>query len=296
MLNLSQVEAFVAVIETGSFHEAAKKLGCSQPKISQQLRKLEEALHATLVTRDRRNCEATGRGARLLPFARNLLRSAERVHDVVSGRKIMVGASSNVGIYLLQPFVARYANECGSSQAIDLAIAGNPEIADRLSGGELDVAVMEWWDRRQGFSATRWRQEKLVVIVSPDHPWARKKSVNPKSLFEQSMVGGEAGTGTGTLLQKIFGDEASKIRVSHTLGSTEGVKAAVKAGLGVSLVFASAVEEEVRAGSLCALSVSGVEVRKDIFVVLPDDIPPDAPSRNFVRMLMSAVCQERKQK
>ena len=102
------------------------------------------------------------------------------------------------------------------------------------------------------------------------------------------MVGGEAGTGTGTLLQKIFGKNASKIRISHTLGSTEAVKAAVKAGLGVSLVFASAVEQEVRAGSLRAVPISGVDIKKDLFVVLPDQVPPNAPSRSFVRMLMSA--------
>jgi len=288
MLNLSQIEAFVAIVETGSFRGAAKKLGCSQPRISQQLRKLEAALGATLVTRDRSNSTSTGNGARLLPFARNLLKSAERVHDVISGRKLVVGASSNIGIYLLQPIVARYAHECGSDKAIDLRIAGNPEIADRLSGGELDLAVMEWWDRRQGFSATRWRQEKLVVIVSPDHPWAKKKAVTPESLFDEPMVGGEAGTGTGTLLQKIFGKNASKIRISHSLGSTEAVKAAVKAGLGVSLVFASAVEQEVRAGLLRAVPISGVEINKDLFVVLPDQVPPNAPSRNFARMLMSA--------
>jgi DNA-binding transcriptional LysR family regulator len=288
MLNLSQLQTFVAIVETGSFRAASERLGCSQPTVSQQLRKLEEELRATLVTRDRVNSRPTNKGARLLPFARNLLKTASRVQDVVSGRQLVVGASSNIGIYLLQPFVARYARTCGSDNAIDLRIGANPEIADRLSGGELDVAVMEWWDKREGFSATRWRQEKLVVIVPPDHPWARRKTVTPECLFQEPMVGGEPGTGTGTLLQKVFGKKASKIRVSQSLGSTEAVKAAVKAGLGVSLVFASAVEQEVEVGTLCALSIFGVDVNKDLFVVMPEDAPPDAPSKGFARMLMSA--------
>jgi DNA-binding transcriptional LysR family regulator len=287
MLNLSQLQTFVAIIETGSFRGAAEKLGCSQPTISQQLRRLEEELGATLVNRDRVNSRPTKKGERLLPFARNLLIAASRVHDVVGGRQLVVGASSNIGIYLLQPFVARYARTCASADAIDLRIAGNSEIADRLSGGELDVAVMEWWDHREGFLANRWRQERMVVIVAPDHPLARRKTLALEDLFEEPIIGGEAGTGTGTLLQKLFGKRASKLRVSMNLGSTEAVKEAVKAGLGVSLVFASAIQEEVKAGTLHALAISGTDVRKDLFVVLPDDVPSDAPAKSFAQMLMS---------
>jgi DNA-binding transcriptional LysR family regulator len=100
------------------------------------------------------------------------------------------------------------------------------------------------------------------------------------------MIGGESGTGTGTLLQKIFGKNAAKIRVSLNVGSTEAVKAAVKAELGISLVFASAVEAEVRAGTLRAIPVSGVEIAKDLFVVLPDHILSDLPAHHFAQMLI----------
>jgi DNA-binding transcriptional LysR family regulator len=286
MLNLSQLEIFVAIVEMKSFRGAAKRLACSQPTISQQLRKLEEALRVTLITRDRMRSIPTVEGARLLPLARGLLTAAARAHDVVTGRRLVVGASSNIGTYLLQPYVAKYARRYGGA-AIDLRIATNPEIVDRLSGGELDLAVTEWWDGRDGFSADRWRQEKMVVIVHPDHPWARKKAVTPELLLGEPMVGGEAGTGTGTLLKKIFGKKASKMRISMTLGSTEAVKAAVKAGLGVSLVFASAVEDERQSGSLCALRVSGIDISKQLFVIMPNQTPPDSSSRRFAGMLMS---------
>lgn len=288
MLNLSQLETFVAIVDTKSFRGAAKRLACSQPTISQQLRKLEEALSVTLIARDRMHSALTTHGARLLPLARALLAAATRARDVVTGRRLVVGASSNIGIYLLQPYVADYVRAHGAASAIDLQIATNPEIAARLSGGELDLALTEWWDGRDGFSAERWRQEKMVVIVHPKHPWAKKKAVKPEWLFGEPMVGGESGTGTGTLLKKIFGKKSSKIRVSMTLGSTEAVKAAVKAGLGVSLVFASAVEEERKTGSLSVLRVSGIDISKDLFVVIPDQTPADSPSRLFARTLASA--------
>jgi len=288
MLNLNQLKTFVAIVEAGGFREAAGRLKISQSTASQQLQKLEDELGATLVVRDRVHSSPTASGARLLPFARSLLNAAEHAHDVVAGGRLVVGASSNIGIYLLQPFVARYAREHGATNTIDLRIAPNPEIGERLSNGELDAAVMEWWDRRPGFSARLWRQEPMVVIVAPDHRFAKHKAVKPEWLFEEAMVGGEAGTGTGMLLQKIFGRRAANLPVAMTLGSTEAVKAAVRAGLGISLVFASAVESEVRTGALRALTISGIKVQKDLYVIEPEDTPPLSPSHSFSRMLTAS--------
>lgn len=289
MLNLDQVEAFIAVVETQGFREAAARLGCSQPTVSQQLRKLEESLGVELIARSRMQSTPTLQGARLIPLARSLLRTAARARDVVSAHRLTIGASSNIGIYLLQPYVARISRVLGSAVNIDLRIAGNPEIADALSAGELDVAVMEWWDKKEGVIAKRWRQEKLVVIVSPSHAWAKKKTLRFSELLEEAMIGGEAGTGTGTLLQKIFGKNASKMRISMNVGSTEAVKAAVKAGLGISLVFASAVEAEVRSGSLRALSVSEANIAKDLFVILPEQMLSDSPAHQFAQMLVGGM-------
>lgn len=287
MLNLNQLETFVAVIDAGGFYEAAERLGVSQPTVSQQLRKLEEELGVTLVVRDRSQPSATPSGARLLPLARSLLNAAARTRDVVAGGKLVLGASTNIGTYLLQPSVARYARESGSLNSIGVSIDTNPNIATRLSDGEIDLALMEWWDNRAGFTASRWHQERMVVILPPDHRLANRKAIKPELLFEEPMIGGEPGTGTATLLREVFGKEAASLRMMMTLGSTEAVKSAVKAGLGISLVFASAVAQEIHSGVLVALPVAGVKLVKDLFAVVPNDTPPDAPSLRFVRMLLN---------
>jgi len=286
MLNLSQIEAFIAVVDTRGFHDAAARLGCSQPRVSQQLRKLERALGVTLINRDRLQSIPTAQGVRLIPLARSLLRTAARAKDVVIGRKIVIGASSNIGIYLLPPYVARFSRIQGNAIDVDLRIAGNQEIAEALASREVDLALMEWWDNRSGFVAKKWHEEKLLVIVSPNHPWAKRRSVDRDQLFEQPIIGGEAGTGTGVLLKRIFGESALKIRIGMNVGSTEAVKAAVKAGLGISLVFASAVQEEIRNGLLCGLSVAGFRISKALFVVFPEDLPADAAAHHFARMLV----------
>jgi DNA-binding transcriptional LysR family regulator len=288
MLNLNQLETFVAIIDAGGFYEAAERLGVSQPTVSQQLRKLEEELGVTLVVRDRSQPSTTSSGARLLPLARSLLNAAARTRDVIAGGKLVLGASTNIGTYLLQPSIARYARESGSLNSIGVSIDSNPNVARQLSNGEIDLALMEWWDDRSGFSASRWHQERMVVIVAPDHRFANRKAVKPEVLFEEPMIGGESGTGTATLLRQFFGKEAASLRTVMTLGSTEAVKSAVRAGLGISLVFASAVASEVNSGELVALPVAGVKLVKDLFAIMPAGTPPDAPSWRFVRMLQNA--------
>lgn len=282
MLNLTYVQTFVTILETGGFQEAARRLGRAQPTVSLQLQKLEESLGVTLVSRSRAQCTATPEGERFLPYARSLLRLASRAYHAANHSSIVVGASNNIGIYVLQPYVKRFIDQAGADDAVQLTIGSNPEVLQKLSQGELDLGLMEWWDGRPGFSATVWRQEPLVVIVRPDHPWAERAAVKPEWLVEATWIGGEAGTGTATLLRKVFGDMIRKLRIAANLGSTEAVKAAVKAGLGVSLVLASSVREEVETGSLKALPIEGMTLEKDIWVIRPETRAGDALVARFV--------------
>lgn len=290
MLNLTQVQAFLAVIDEGGFQGAAAALGLAQPTVSQQIRKLEEALGAQLLVRNRTGSEPTRDGKAFLPYARGLMRTAGRAVAAARGRALAIGASGNIGTYLLPPRLHRFAADNGNGSGLDyeLVLGTNPEIAGRLDGGEIDVALMEWWDGRPGFAATRWRREPMAVIVAPTHPWAQRRQVSKALLLDQPMIGGEPGSGTGQLLRKAFGRNAARLRITMQLGSTAAVKEAVKAGLGISLVLAGTAAEEVKAGTLVALRLADADLTKDLFVVLPEDLPATAPAARFAAALVAA--------
>lgn len=284
-LQLTQVRAFVEVIETGGFQEAARRLDCAQPTVTQLVRKLEAGLGVQLIVRNRRGAIATPAGKAFLPHARRLLHAEARAVASVGKYSLAIGASGNIGTYLMPALLKKFGST-RSDIHTELTIGPNPEIAMRVETGEVDLAVMEWWDDRPGLKAELWRRERLVVIVPPDHAWARKKSIPKDLLLDTEMVGGETGSGTGRLLRRVFGARADGIRVSMNLGSTAAVKEAVKAGLGISLVFESSVHDEVRSGTLSAIQVAGDPLEKELFIITPEDVPPTAPSarfRDFVR-------------
>ena len=102
--------------------------------------------------------------------------------------------------------------------------------------------------------------------MPPTHRLAASPEITKHELATLDLLGGEPGTGTGRLLEVYFKDYESRPRASLQLGSTEAVKQAVKAGLGISLVLRSAVTEEADSGSLRAIPIRP-ELKKDIFVI-----------------------------
>lgn len=286
MLNLVWVRTFLALVEHKSFQAAAAQLQIAQPTASLHIQKLEEQLGAPLFHRSRTGSEPTREAVRFLPYARSIIRVNEHALAVVSKERLRIGASSNIGIYLLQPYIRSYLQGRDPS-AFDIAIGRNPSVAEMLERSEVDVAVMEWWDDRAGCRAEHWRSEPVVVIVPPGHPLAAQTQVDWVQLSEFELLGGEPGTGTGRMLANYFGGNARMPRVSFQLGSTEAVKQAVRAGLGISLVLAAAVTDEVRAGTLHAIPFVEPSLRKNLVVVLRNGVPGMLASA-FARHLLDA--------
>jgi DNA-binding transcriptional LysR family regulator len=273
-------------VRTRSFRVAARERGLTQGAVSQQLRKLETVLGVRLIGRGARRCAPTLEGEEFTGYAEGLLRLNARAIEALGSRRIAIGASSNIGTYLLQPHVRAFLEETGGRHPVEIQIHQNPAVATRLERNEIDVAIMEWWDGRPGFLARVWRQEELVVIVPPEHSWAELSSISRAQLKDAPMLGGEPGTGTGRLLARYFGPLAHELKPAMRLGSTEAVKQWVKAGLGVSVVLVGTVATEVRAGTLVAIPLEGEAPHKEIFVICRDTLAATSTARRFADWLI----------
>jgi DNA-binding transcriptional LysR family regulator len=272
MLDLGLLNSFVAVVEGGGFRAAARRLGLSQPLLSQHLRRLEEELGVPLIERSRRGGAPTPQGQRLLPHAQRLVEGARHAASLFASRALVIGAARNPGLYLLPPLL-RVEEE--------LRLGSNPEALERLAAGETDIAFTEWWDGRPGFEAMPWREEPVIGIAPPGHPFAGAEPVPLARFLAEPLIGGEPGTGMGRVLAEALGSAAPPMRVARAMGSTEGVKRAVAAGLGVSVLLACAARDELAAGSLVRIALAGPALRRQIWTVLPANLPRRAPARLF---------------
>jgi DNA-binding transcriptional LysR family regulator len=280
MLNLVHAKTFLAVLSERGFRAAARDLHLSPSTVVEHIKQLEEDLAAPLLVRRRGIVEPTYQGATFAPLARAMLDTAERSRTAIAQAPLRVAASSNIGTYLLQTMLASF--QATDPCAVDLWIGPNPDVADRLTSGTADVALMEWWNGRPGFCEHTWRKEPLVVIVAPDHPWAARNAIEASELASQTLLGGEAGTGTITLLRKQLGPFAEGLTAIGGFGNTEAVKRAVRAGRGISLVIAAAVADEVSAGPLVALRLKGIDLVKELKIIAPIGLPDTAPVARLV--------------
>jgi DNA-binding transcriptional LysR family regulator len=278
-LSLDDLATFMTIVDCGGFGAAAARLGLAQSTVSQQGKRLEEALGTPLLLRSQRGARPTEAALRVLPYAKSLLHIEERAMSAVAGHDARLGACSNIGVYLLPALLRAYRDRGGG--APQLYVAANPDVVRRLARRESDAAVLEWWDERDGFAWRTWRREPLVVIAAPSHPLGGSTSISRSELAKIALIGGEEGTGTGRLLRAYF-DGLPMPAVTMQLGSTEAVKRAVEAGLGVSLVLACSVAEEVRSGRLHALALRDGPLEKTLRLVWRSDLAMDEPLLSYL--------------
>lgn len=279
MLNLVHARTFLTIVETRGVRSAARLLELAPSTIIDHIRQLEEELAVPLLDRQTREARTTAEGERFLPIARALVETAERAPALLSDRRLRIVSSSNVGIYMLQPSIADFQTTTGVT--VETWIGPNPDAIDRMGRGEADLAVLEWWDERKGFSARTWACEPLVIIVAPGHRWGGLDALTVDELLTEPLLGGEPGTGTGRLLRQQLGPLADRLMTIGGLGSTEAVKRAVRAGRGASVVMRSAVSDEIAARQLVALSLRGIALSKEIKMVVPEALPSTAPAMRF---------------
>ncbi len=292
MLNLDQVSTYLTVLEVGSFHEAARRLGVSQASVSQQVRKLEQAVGAVLVIRDRAGCTPAPRTGDFVRYATAMVDLAERSSRVFTRPLVTVGAASNIGTYLLPQLHRRFLERFGDAAELRPTLDHNRAIAELLTMDTIDVALMEWWDNRPGFEASVWREEQLVIIVGPTHPWRSRRTVRLAELSGQPLLGGEPYSGTGTVLRRHLSGTGVRLSITMNLGSTDAVKQAVRSGLGISVVLATAVRDEVENGSLHVLRVADAPLHKGLSVVHRANLLPAGPVQGFVELVRAGLSSD----
>ena len=97
-----------------------------------------------------------------------------------SARALRLGACSNLGIYVLPRLLREFAATGGKSP--EIVIGSNPQTVRHLETAEVDAALLEWWDEREGFRWQPWCSEPMVVIVAPVHPLSGARDVSRASI------------------------------------------------------------------------------------------------------------------
>jgi DNA-binding transcriptional LysR family regulator len=290
-MDLRRLEAFAAVARERSFTQAALRLHVSQSAVSQQVAALEHELDARLFDRSRRRVELTPAGAALYEHAERVLAEAGRARRSVAAAQgavageLEVAASLTTAAYLLPQALAALV-AAHPDVLVRMRVENTEEVVHAVRAGEADVGFVEADVETEGIRVEPLASDELVVIVRSGHRLAGRDEVTLADLAAEPFVARERGSGTREVAEAALaaaGLDPGALRVVAEVSGIDAIKGAVEAGLGLAIVSALTIRKELRLGTLAALPVAGLELRRPLSAVFAAGRAELPAARELVR-------------
>lgn len=276
-IDMKELEAFVAVVDRGSFSRAAESLYLTQPTISAHVAALERKLSIKLLVRTTKEIYPSDAGNLLYDYAKEILRLRSGAVQAIKAfshdmrGSITVAASTIPGQYylpkIIQGFRAIYPDISFSLQVLD-----STEVAEQVAGRKAEI----------GFTGTMINLPKCVyqplaedrlVIITPNTPkyQAYQAAGFPiRQLTREAFISRESGSGTRLETEsflKEMGVDIKDIRIAVEVRSTESIKQMVSEGLGIAVISKSACEDYCQFKKLLSFNFDSVNLRRKLYIV-----------------------------
>ncbi|MBX5450578.1 LysR family transcriptional regulator [Thermogemmatispora sp.] len=273
-VTLYQLRIFLAVLRHRNYTHAAEELHLSQPAVSAQVHELERLLGLALFEQVGKRLVPTQAALVLEEHARKVMAeieaaadALESLHRIEAGRLTLV-ASTTIGNYLLPSTLALFHRRYPRVE-IELAIANSQVVYEEVRTGRRELGLIESQidSVDETLLLTPYRQDELVLIVPPWHPWAHLESVPLAALREVTLLWREPGSGTRSVVEAAFEQVGIQPTVTLELSSNEAIKRAVAANMGVAIISQAAVAAEVTAGWLSTVRIGDTALRRTLHLV-----------------------------
>jgi len=274
-MDFDQLETFLEVARLSSFSRAAEKRFRTQPAISSQIRALEEEVGAKLLDRSGGKVSLTASGKLFQKYAEDTLESRKAVltsiaeTERVPRGEIIVGANEGTCLHILPEVFAEFKKQY-PDVAVNIKRADYGKILESVIDNSVDFGVVSLPVTDPRLTVVLIHRDELIIIAPPHHPLAKMKSATLAEFAKFPLVLPTAGH-TRDALENLFHERRLKPRYAMELDSSELLKRFVAADVGVGFIARSNVIEDVRAHVLAAVSLSDVQVRRDLALVFRKD-------------------------
>ncbi|OUQ46372.1 hypothetical protein B5E64_06375 [Drancourtella sp. An12] len=268
-----RIYTFLEVCKYMNFTKAAEALHITQPAVSQHIRYIEEYYQTRLFTFQGKKPVLTETGEYLLHAFTTL--SHDQVYlkeQLLSMQKkkpaLIFGATLTIGEYVMPRFLIEYQTRHPDT-VLTMITANTHELLDRISDGEIDFAIVEgYFDKTQYDYLTFSSEPYIAVAGTPLFEDCRPRSLS--ELLDQKLIVREPGSGTREILEKHL--EARNLSIHDFSGVSEignipALKAVVSAGLGITFLYRSAAEEELKNGILFDVTPENFSITHDFTLI-----------------------------
>lgn len=284
-MTLRDLEIFCAICDADSMTAAAEQLHISQSSVSQAIANIEREYDVRLFERFSKKLYITGTGRLLRDYAQHILFSFQEMTDRLRGSGVLhtlhVGASITVGACLLAA-IARDFAAVQPDVKIEAVVDNTSVIEEQILKNELDLGLVEGTVHSPYIVSTPFRDDELVLACGRFHPFYGKKFIGKEELSGLPFIVREKGSGTRELFVSVMNANGIPWAPIWVCNNAEGIKNAVIAGIGVTVISRMLLEKEVQSGDLHIVKIDGMEFKRKFHIIHHRNKYLSEPIRQFI--------------
>ena len=273
-MDLWQLQIFCKVVELKSFSRAGRAVHLSQPTVSSHIKDLEDHFDCRLIDRLAKEAVATQAGRLLYRYAKRMLALRDEADSAMAefmGQvkgSLNLGGSTIPGAFVLPAIIGAFTARFPEVN-VNLTIADTRQIIEAILCGDLEMSVVGAVSNNKSILQTHLVEDEMCLVVATDHRWSGKTRVTTKQLLTEPFIVREPGSGTLKSIQASFSEAGlnfNALNVVARIGSTEAIRQGVKNRMGVSILSAIAVSDDVAAGKLKTLAIDGLNLKRAFYL------------------------------
>ena len=295
--DFAKLGTFLTVVKERSFSKASKKLGISQPAVTQQIKWLEDYLDSRIVERKKNGITLTKTGEELYKIAMRLdkcVSSVEKeiIHIMNKELTFIIGSSFTIGNYVLPSFLNDIKEAINNDVLIQVDLT--MEILQKLLDKKIDIAMIESPIFLDGIIYREWLEDEFVLFSNQPLP----KVVRPEMLKEFNWICREEESHTRRVIAEAFeeaGLECKAFNVATTVTSPTAVvqtvlRAPKEGKQTVAIISKYTINDELESGKLHAAKIKGLEFKRSFYLAYLKERKHDA----FIDKVVSFFMKKRK--
>ena len=262
-----QVKVFETVARHLNYSRAAAELRMSQPGVSSHVRQLERHSGLPLFEQVGKKIFLTSAGHELLRYSRAILQQLKEADEALAALKGVRGGRLNIAVisagdYFFPGLLAEFCRR-HESVTVQLAVNNREEIVRQLAENTTDLTVLLRPPGNPDIVAEAFAPQPHVIIAPPGHALVRKRRIPLQALAQEAFIVREQGSDTRLAMDELLAESRVRFNIAMEIRSTETIKQAVIAGMGISFLSAHTIGLELELGRLAVLDVEGFPVMRE---------------------------------
>ena len=272
-MDIHHLRVFASVFKNRSFSKASEELHLTQPTISNHIKALEDEFDCKLFDRLGRTILPTKEAEVLYSHSMELIESTNNLREAVGlmkkdiSGKLIIGASTIPGVYLLPGFMSEFRKKFPSI-SFQILISDSKGIIENISRHELLLGIVGAKLGNEHIKYMPFIEDELIAVSSPHI--SKNRMITLQELLKFPMVLREEGSGTRKETEKFLANKGislENVHISGVFGSTDAIKQAVKAGLGVSILSKFSVADELKYKILEEIKLTDIQMKRRFYIV-----------------------------